>query len=190
MKLRSKVQILNSWILKIWNIEIECRLLRLQNKGGAVPADAHFGPQNTLLLFTLCKLTLCSSEHFAPKHILLPGSLCFLKHFAPQHILLPGTRCSLEHFAPWNNLLLCKMFSMTSFALWNTKSVLGSKVFHEAEEKNIPGSSVSGSSGPFILQRLFQKSVESGSRKVVLQTRNFFSGQPLFFNLKKARSMV
>ena len=174
MKLRSKVQILNSWILKIWNIEIECRLLRLQNKGGAVPADAHFGPQNTLLLFTLCKLTLCSSEHFAPKHILLPGSLCFLKHFAPQHILLPGTRCSLEHFAPWNNLLLCKMFSMTSFALWNTKSVLGSKVFHEAEEKNIPGSSVSGSSGPFILQRLFQKSVESGSRKVVLQTRIFF----------------
>ena len=95
----------------------------------ASEADTHFALQNTLLLGTLCRLILCSSEHFAPQHILIPGTLCFLKHFAPQHILLPGTLCSLEHFAPWNILLLCIMFSATYFALWNTKS----KLFKEAK---------------------------------------------------------
>ena len=39
--------------------------------------------------------------------------------------------------------------------------------------------------GPFNLQPLFQKVQKRGSRKVVLQTRIFFSGQPLFSNLKK-----
>ena len=93
---------------------------------------------HTLLLGTLCRLILCSSEHFDPQHILIPGTLCFLTHFAPQntlllgtlcwlilcssehfdpqHILVPGTLCSPAHFVSWNALLLGTLCSLEPFA--------------------------------------------------------------------------
>jgi hypothetical protein len=124
-------------------------IFSLIKNGGLIPNKviADNWLTHTLLFDTLCRLLLCSSKHFAPQHILIPGTLCLLNQFAFQHILLPGTICSVEHFAPWNILLLLKNVSPNILCSLEHKkqSVLGRKVFHEAKcakEKSILKSKV------------------------------------------------
>ena len=81
-------------------------------------ADIHFAPQNNLLLGTLCRLILCSPQHFT------------LHIFSQEHSLLPRTLCFLDNFAFWTTLLLgtwSKLFQGAKCA--QVQSVLKSKVF-------------------------------------------------------------
>ena len=94
-----------------------------------------FGLTHTLILRTLhtlgmlCRLILCSQEHYTSQQILLPGALHPSTQFVPQNTLLLRTLCFLEHSAPQNTQFPGTHCSSRQFAHFKG-SVPGNKVYH------------------------------------------------------------